>query len=101
MTITRRTFLMLSVCSATSVVLANEAWAAEPALAESDEAARKLGYRALATTVDRKQFPSYVPGQKCGTCSLFQAADDKWGDCMLFSGKRVAEAGWCSSYSTM
>ncbi|WP_322044597.1 high-potential iron-sulfur protein [Paraburkholderia sp. J67] len=102
MTISRRKFLVLSLCSATSVVVASEARAEEPILAESDEQARRLGYREVATSVDRKQFPAYVPGQDCKSCSLFQAStDDKWGDCLLFSGKRVAAAGWCSSYSTM
>jgi hypothetical protein len=102
MNTSRRKFLVLSLCSATSLALAGEALADEPTLAESDEQARRLGYKAVATTVDPKQFPTYKPGQDCRSCSLFQAgSDDKWGDCLLFSGKRVAAAGWCSSFSTM
>jgi hypothetical protein len=102
MTISRRKFRVLSVCSASSLALAREAFADEPILAESDEQARRLGYKAVATTVDAKEFPSYKPGQDCSSCSLYQAgSDDKWGDCLLFSGKRVAAAGWCTSFSTM
>ncbi|WP_321888946.1 high-potential iron-sulfur protein [Paraburkholderia bannensis] len=102
MNTSRRKFLVLSLCSASSLALTGEAFADEPALAESDEQARRLGYKADATTVDPKQFPSYKAGQACSGCSLFQAgSDDKWGDCLLFSGKRVAAAGWCTSFSTM
>ncbi|WP_322102158.1 high-potential iron-sulfur protein [Paraburkholderia sp. J41] len=71
-------------------------------LSESDAQARNVGYTENAATVDRNKYSSYMPGQTCGTCSLFQAqADGKSGDCLLFSGKRVAAAGWCSSYSNM
>ncbi|MBB3260033.1 hypothetical protein F4827_005105 [Paraburkholderia bannensis] len=102
MNTSRRKFLVLSLCSAASLTLTGETLADEPTLAESDVQARRLGYKAVATTVDPKQFPGYKPGQDCRNCSLFQAgSDDQWGDCLLFSGKRVAAAGWCSSFSTM
>lgn len=98
----RRKFLVLGLASVPAVVFAGSALADDPALSESDPQARSLGYRENAATVDRAKFSSYMPGQHCGNCSLFQAgADGKWGGCILFAGKRVADAGWCSSYSTM
>lgn len=99
----RRKFVVSSLCAASSLMLVRAAHAADdPMLAESDAQARSLGYVADAANVDKAKYSAYTQGQSCGTCSLFQPdADAKAGHCLIFSGKRVAAAGWCSSYSNM
>ena len=49
---------------------------------------------------DRKKYPTYASGQRCGTCILFEGRPtDMAGPCPLFPGKRVSAAGWCSSWA--
>jgi hypothetical protein len=71
-------------------------------LSEADPKAQAVGYKEVAATVDKSKFPTYVAGQNCSNCSLFQGkASDAWGGCLLFGTQQVAAAGWCSSYSNM
>jgi hypothetical protein len=99
----RRQFLMLGVGVSSSLVLSGTAFA-DPAntLSEADPAAKAVGYTEDASKVDKAKFPTYVAGQTCASCSLFQGkATDAYGGCTLFGAKQVAARGWCSSYSTM
>jgi hypothetical protein len=69
-------------------------------VAESDAQATTLGFKLDATTVDTKKFASYAPGQKCGSCALFQGkAGDEKGACPIFAGKNVYAKSWCSAYA--
>ncbi|CAD6548569.1 high-potential iron-sulfur protein [Paraburkholderia metrosideri] len=99
----RRQFLMLGASLGSSLVLSNGAFAdTANTLSESDPAAQAVGYKEDASKVDKAKFPSYVAGQTCASCSLFQGkATDAYGGCTLFGTKQVAARGWCSSYSTM
>ncbi|QGZ64669.1 high-potential iron-sulfur protein [Paraburkholderia acidisoli] len=99
----RRQFVVSSLCVAASTMLVRPAHAADdPMLSETDAQARSLGYVSDAAKVDKAKYSAYTQGQSCGTCSLFQPDPDaKAGHCLIFSGKRVAAAGWCSSYSNM
>jgi hypothetical protein len=65
-------------------------------LSPSDPTAAALKYIPDAKTVDAKQYPSYQPGQSCGTCLQLQAGTDPtWRPCNLFPGKLVNVNGWC------
>jgi hypothetical protein len=84
----------------TTALLASQAHAADPMLAESDPAAVNLGYKADAAKADKAKFPKYAAGQKCSNCQLYQGkASDKAGGCPLFAGKQVSANGWCSAYA--
>jgi high potential iron-sulfur protein len=72
----------------------------KPRLDEKEPQALQLGYRHDATTVDKKKFPSYKPGEVCGNCQFFQSkgASEEWVPCSMFPGRQVNVNGWCSSY---
>jgi hypothetical protein len=98
----RRSFLLFSIGVGSSLALTRVALADVAKLSEADPKAQAVGYREVAATVDKSKFPTYVAGQNCGNCSLFQGkSSDAWGGCTLFGSQRVAAAGWCSSYSNM
>ncbi|HEY8052237.1 MAG: high-potential iron-sulfur protein [Steroidobacterales bacterium] len=65
-----------------------------PLVAADDPMARALKYVADAgKSADAK------PGSKCANCNFYQgAAGSAQGGCMLFPGKAVKSAGWCSSW---
>ena len=66
----------------------------------TDAAAMAVGYVSDATKADKKKYPTYAAGQRCGTCILFEGkASDAAGQCPLFPAKRVAAQGWCSSWA--
>lgn len=98
----RRSFLLFSVGVGSSLALTRVALADASKVSEADPKAQALGYKEVASTVDKGRFPSYVAGQNCSNCSLFQGkAKDAYGGCLLFGTQLVAAAGWCSSYSNM
>jgi hypothetical protein len=69
-------------------------------VAETDANAVSLGYKALATKVDKAKFPKYAAGQVCTNCALYQGkATDKAAGCPLFGAKQVAGPGWCSAWA--
>lgn len=85
---------------AAALALASTQAAAQAMVAETDANAVALGYKALATKVDKAKYPKYAAGQVCTNCSLFQGkATDKSGGCPLFAGKQVAGPGWCSAWA--
>ena len=59
-----------------------------PALDPSDPAARGRDYVTKSAKSD-----AY-----CGNCSLYKKTGDSMGSCVLFAGKSVAFAGWCSGW---
>ena len=99
---TRRSFLLFSIGVGSSLALTRVALADAAKLSEADPKAQAVGYKEVAAAVDKSKFPTYVAGQNCGNCSLFQGkSSDAWGGCTLFGSQQVAAAGWCSSYSNM
>ena len=62
-----------------------------PALDPNDPAARGRDY---VTT-------SAKPDATCSNCSLYKSQGDSTGACVLFAGKSVAAAGWCSGWVKM
>ncbi|MGA7778698.1 MAG: high-potential iron-sulfur protein [Paraburkholderia sp.] len=98
----RRSFILFSISAASSLALTRGASADAAQVSETDPKAQALGYKQVASTVDKTKFSNYVAGQNCSNCSLFQGkSTDAWGGCMLFGDKQVAATGWCSSYSNM
>jgi hypothetical protein len=59
-----------------------------PALDPNDPAARGRDYVAKSAKSD-----AY-----CGNCSLYEKTGDSTGSCVLFAGKSVEFAGWCSGW---
>lgn len=98
---TRREFIVqLSLGSAALVAGSTSALAQGAMVAETDAQATALGYKAIATSADKKKYPKYAAGQQCGTCALYQGkAGDASGGCPLFAGKQVAAKGWCSAWA--
>ena len=98
----RREFIInCSFCatSAVLVVAATSASAQSAMVLETDANAVGLGYKAVATKVDKAKYPKYAAGQVCTNCALYQGkATDKAGGCPLFAGKQVAGSGWCSAW---
>ncbi|MDD2925155.1 high-potential iron-sulfur protein [Rhodoferax sp.] len=95
----RRVFILQSVIG-TSALASGMAMAAAPLVAESDAAAKGLGYAADTTKVDAKKFPKHTNEQSCTNCALYQGkAGAASGGCPLFAGKEVTAKGWCSAYA--
>ena len=99
---TRRQFMILSAAGACTLAL-NGKVQAQAMVAETDPQAAALGYKAVATTVDKAKYAKYAKyaaGQECDNCALFQGkAGDATGGCSLFGTKKVAGKGWCSAYA--
>ena len=69
-------------------------------VSESDPTAASLGFKLDAAQVEAKKFPSYAPGQRCASCSLFLAKEGvESAGCALFPGKNVYAKSWCTAYS--
>ena len=82
-----------------SALMAGNAFAANPMLAEADAAAVGLGYKADTNKVDKAKFPKHEAAQNCTNCMLYQGkAGDASGGCPLFAGKDVAAKGWCGGW---
>ena len=83
-----------------SALVAGQAFAQAPMLAETDATAGALGYKADTTKVDAAKFPKHADAQLCNNCTLYQGkATDAAGGCPLFAGKQVAGKGWCSAWA--
>ena len=101
--IARRKFLQLSAVAAAGCFVqpGREARAGDlPHLTEDDPTAKNMKYTHDASTVDVASRTSPVPDQTCANCALIQGADgDEWRPCLMFAGKTVAAAGWCSVWA--
>ena len=93
----RREFIVqLSLGSA--ALLAGQARAAAPLVAETDPQAVALGYKSVAASAAKS--PKFVAGAHCGNCALFQGkAGDAVGPCPLYAGKAVPSGAWCSAWT--
>ncbi len=97
---TNRREFVIQLSVAGTGLMASQAFAQAPMLAESDAQAGALGYKADTTKVDAKKFPKHAPAQLCSNCALYQGkAADAAGGCPLFAGKQVAGKGWCSAWA--
>ncbi len=98
--IQRRVFLSQVVAGGTAVI-AFGAQAQKPAMVdEKDPQAGALGYFADPTKVDAKKYPKFAADQKCGNCQLYTGkAGEASGPCSIFAGKHVTAAGWCSVWA--
>jgi hypothetical protein len=95
----RRQFMILSAAGACTLAL-NGKVQAQAMVSETDPQAAALGYKAVATGVDKAKYPKYAAGQECDNCALFQGkVGDATGGCSLFGTKKVAGKGWCSAYA--
>ena len=93
---TRRQFIIYSAAVAT-LPLAQQA-NAQSMLGEAEPQAVGLGYKAVATQVDKAKFPKYVDGQVCTNCQLYVSKSPEAGTCAIFPGKLVAGPGWCNAW---
>jgi len=99
MVISRRFVLIASASSCLAAVGTASFGQSTVALTESDPQAKSLGFVADATRADKTHFPKYAAGQHCGSCQLFQGQPTAAvAPCVLFAGKQVPAAGWCSAY---
>ncbi|MBR8313289.1 high-potential iron-sulfur protein [Burkholderia dolosa] len=97
---TRRTFIVRTLGLCAALAAARTASAAPPLVDENDAAAKTLGYRARASSVDTAQFPKYQAGQRCANCRFYKGeAADASDTCPMFGGKLVAADGWCNVYA--
>ena len=56
--------------------------------------------KALKYVSDVSQAHAAKPGSKCANCKLYQGAETSSdGGCLLFPGKSVKAAAWCSSWT--
>jgi hypothetical protein len=99
--VARRTFLRSTIAAGAAIPLAGIPiiTLAQDKVSEDDPAAAALGYKNDASTVDAAKFPQRKDGQHCGNCRLYSAGSEEgWGNCGIFPGKQVANAGWCSAW---
>ena len=71
---------------------------AQAMVAETDPQAASLGYKADTAQVDQKKYPKHTAEQKCSNCQLYQSKSATAGACVIFAGKMVPPAAWCSAY---
>lgn len=95
----RREFV-IQLSLGSTALLAGNAFAQVPMVAETDATATALGYKADTTKVDAAKFPKHAAAQLCSNCALYQGKPtDAAGGCPLFAGKQVAGKGWCSAWA--
>ncbi|QTD94952.1 high-potential iron-sulfur protein [Burkholderia anthina] len=96
----RRTFIVNTLGLCAALAASRAALAAPPLVDENDAAAKTLGYRARASSVDTAKFPKYQTGERCANCRFYKGeAADASGTCPMFGGKSVAADGWCNVYA--
>ena len=98
----RRAILRACLIGAPFAVLiastgSGEAAAELPLLSESDPLAVAVEY-----AEDAGRAPHAKPGQTCLNCSVYSGARGApQGPCVLFPGKAVRAAGWCTGWTDM
>lgn len=96
---TRRIFLTTIPAAAFALGVGKTAAAAET-LSESDPAAVALGYKADASKVDAKKWPTYASGRICASCQLYAGkATDPMAPCAVVGNKLVNAKGWCAAWA--
>jgi hypothetical protein len=97
---TRRHFIITLPAAGMAWGVSRRAFAAAPMVDEKEPAASGVGYVADAARADKSKYKTYVAGQNCAGCALYQGkAGDAAAGCALFPGKQVAGKGWCSAYA--
>ena len=66
---------------------------------KDDPVATALGYHPDATTVNKKDNPTYKKGESCSSCALFTKQNEGWGKCQMIQSILVHSGGWCRSYN--
>ena len=95
-----RRFFLATIPAALSLGLAKTASARAEVLPESDPAAIALGYKADASKVDPKKWPTYANGRVCAGCQLYAGKPtDPMAPCGAFGGKQVSAKGWCAAWA--
>ena len=93
----RRSFIRRAVAATSLFGLAHTSVRAD--VDEGDAVAVALGYKQDTKKVDATKYPGHDVTQQCANCKQFQGkAGDRSGACVLFGGKAVAAAGWCSAW---
>jgi High potential iron-sulfur protein len=99
MKFSRRSFLLIFTCCASSLIFERRVGAQAGPVLESDANAQALGYKMDASKVDKVKYPNHQAGQACGSCQFFQGkTGDAAAPCTIFGGKQVNARGWCSAY---
>lgn len=98
---TRREFILQVGLGSAAMIAAGQSQAAAlPLVVETDPQPTALGYKSVASKVDKAKFPKYADGQKCANCALYQGKPgDAEGGCPLYAGKAVLAGAWCSAYN--
>ncbi len=100
MNTSRRIFIGRSAIAGAALTVARFAHSQGAMVAENDPQAVALGYKSDATKADKTKYPNYTAGQTCATCSLYQGKPgDAAGGCLIFPGKQVGAAAWCSAWA--
>lgn len=98
---TRRSALLGMATAVTALLSqgARRAGAAGPVnrtlLAETEPAAKAIGYIANAAKVDSAAYPGYRRGQSCITCDFVELTSARQRGCTLVPDRLVMAAGWC------
>ena len=97
---TRRIFITTIPAAALALGVGKTAFARAEALSESDPAAVALGYKADASKVDAKKWPTYASGRVCANCQLYAGKPtDPMAPCAVVGGKLVNAKGWCAAWA--
>ncbi len=75
--------------------------AGQPPLDSKDPTASALNYVEDTTKVDDKAHPTHKTDQRCENCAQYKAiaGESTRGSCNIFTGKTVANNGWCATWS--
>ena len=94
----RRRFIKLTVTGLAAAPFANALLSGNAAAAdlipESDPAAVKLKYKAVATKAPERTNAE----EFCDNCLLYEKKDNASGTCSALGDRLVAAKGWCASW---
>jgi hypothetical protein len=94
----RRQFMLFTAAGAATFAL-NGKVQAQAMLSLTDPQAIAMGYVTDHLNVDKKKYPKFVAGSRCGSCQIYQSTPTSVsGPCAIFPGKQVAGNGWCSAF---
>jgi len=94
----RRQFMIFTTAGAATLAL-NGKVQAQAMLSLTDPQAIAMGYVTDHLNVDKKKYPKFVAGSRCGACQIYQSGPNSVsGPCSIFPGKQVAGNGWCSAF---
>jgi hypothetical protein len=91
----RRLLKQLALAASVSTLASTQLRAADlPLIDVNDPVAKAVKYVEDTKTVKESE------GNRCDTCSLYGGKDGTTqGPCLIFKGKAVKAAGWCSSWA--